>query len=401
MKKTLNKNKLKEIYRTDLQGRFNEMDMLKKQFPRVINAFDGIILPPYEILIHPSSICNLNCKWCIGSYVSYKKNHKLLLPNNLFKIDNMKKIVNDIISYRKVAYDCILKKEREFRVENVTFSGITGEPLMASESLLYAINKLSDAGIRVGLFTNGVLINPNINDTLLRLGYILISIDAGNSETYNYLKCGDEHTHIYDQVLENIKSLCDRKAKLNSQTDINVGYVINQYNYDQLYDLAQKLKSYGVHYLRFKTDIASLMNMNGTQKKVAKEQILKTRRVLTDENFDVVEIHDVLKDREKERFFSKCYIHYLIGNISSDGNVYLCNYHPKIGGYHYGSAIDYTFGEVWDNMLRNPIDKLIPNICPSVCDPFKNRANRLLEVAYEIYTEYGIEELKKQINELE
>lgn len=42
----------------------------------------------------------------------------------------------------------------------------------------------------------------------------------------------------------------------------------------------------------------------------------------------------------------------------------------------------------------------IPKICPSVCDPFKNRANRLLEIAYEIYKKDGIESLIKNIEEI-
>lgn len=398
---TKNKITLKDIYRKDLVGRFNELDMLKNQFSRVINAFENNILPPYEILIHTSSICNLNCKWCIGSYVSSNKNIDKLLPNNLFKMENMKKVINDIISYKKIGYDYINNCSKEFRVENVTFSGITGEPLMSKETILYAIEELAKNNIRVGMFTNGLLIEKNMHENLLKMGYILISIDAGNSDTYNQLKCNGKDTGLYEKLLNNIKELCESKKIYNSNTDINVGYVINQYNFDQLFDLAKILKSFGVHYLRFKTDIASLMNMNDEQKKAAKQQINKIKTELCDEKFEVVEIHDVLKSREKERHFSKCYVHYLISNISADGKVYLCNYHPKTNGYNYGSAIEENYGEIWNNIMNCQIDKEIPYICPSVCDPFKNRSNRLLEQAYNIYNEYGIEELKREINEIE
>ena len=66
-------NRLKEVYRNDLPDRFNEMEMLDRHFSLILNVFNGNILPPYEILIHTSSICNLNCKWCIGGYVSSKE----------------------------------------------------------------------------------------------------------------------------------------------------------------------------------------------------------------------------------------------------------------------------------------------------------------------------------------
>lgn len=393
-------NELKDIYRNDLPGRFNEMEMLDSHLSRVVNIFNGNILPPYEILIHTSSICNLNCKWCIGGYVSSKNNNDSLLDNNLLRKENMAKIVDGIINYKKIGYDYKNNCDKEYRVENVTFSGITGEPLIAKDSILYAIDELTKNNIRVGMFTNGVLINKEMHQSLLKMGYILISIDAGNNETYNKLKCNGEETKTFDLILKNIKELNESKKKNNSDLDINVGYVINQYNYNQIYELAKKIKVIGVHYLRFKTDIASLLIMNDEQKHIASEQIKKIKRELCDDYFSIVEIHNIMCDNEKKRNFSRCFVHYLISNISADGKVYLCNYHPKRDGYTYGSAIDQDFSEIWENILNSDIDSSIPNICPSVCDPFKNRANRLLEISYKIYKEKGLETLIKNIEEI-
>ena len=91
---------------------------------------------------------------------------------------------------------------------------------------------------------------------------------------------------------------------------------------------------------------------------------------------------------------------YLVGNISSDGNLYPCNYHPKRNGYNYGSLLTNNYNDIWFNILNNKIDSQLPGICPKVCDPFKNRANRLLEKAYEIYKEKGIDYLKKCVDEI-
>lgn len=383
--------------REDLPMRFNEFDLLKTHFSRIINLFEGRILPPYEILIHPSSVCNLNCEWCIGSFVANKKSSNKLLKNNLMNLNNMKKIVDGILSYRKMGINYWTGKEEEFKINNVSFSGITGEPFIAKESILYAINKLSENGIRVGVFTNGVLIDKDMYDTVLKMGYILISLDAGNPITYSKLKCLNGDTDVFEKVINTIKELNIRKKELNSSTDINIGYVINHFNYREIYDIAQRLKKIGVHYLRFKTDIASLMNMTEEERDFAKSEINRSKKDLEDDNFKIVEIHNVLDDRKKTRNFKRCFVHYLIGNISADGNVYPCNYHPKPNGYYYDSAITKDFGQIWDNIPKSTIDKDIPNICPEVCDPFKNRANKLLEVTYEIYRNKGIEYLKKCI----
>ena len=101
-------NDLEKVVRYDLPGIFNEFDLLKKHFSRIINVFEGNILPPYEILIHTSSVCNLNCEWCIGGFVANKNNQEGLLKNNLFDINNMKKLVDGILKYKK--RDIIIKR---------------------------------------------------------------------------------------------------------------------------------------------------------------------------------------------------------------------------------------------------------------------------------------------------
>ena len=394
-------NELESAVRLDLPLRFNEFDLLKTHFSRVVNIFEGNILPPYEILIHSSSVCNLSCEWCIGSFVACKKNKDKILKNNLMKLENMKKVVENILSYKKVGKNYLTGKEEVFKVENVTFSGITGEPFVAKESILYAIEKLASNGIRVGVFTNGTLLDEDMFDTLLKMGYLLISVDAGKNSTYSKLKCQGKDHKMLDKVLDTIEKLSKRKKEICSNTDINIGYVVNQYNYNEIYELAKKLKNIGVHYLRFKTDIASLMNMTEEERADAKKQILLAKDKLEDDNFSIVEIHNVLDDREKSRYFSRCFIHYLIGNISADGNIYPCNYHPKPNGYHFGSAITENFSEIWNGLKSNEIDKSLPTICPSVCDPFKNRANKLLEVAYNIYSNKGLDYLIKCIDDVD
>lgn len=394
-------NKLRCVVREDLPGRFNELDFLKRNLSRVINIFDGNMLPPYEILIHTSSVCNLYCKWCIGNHVACKQSKEGLLPNNLFDIESMKKLIAGILGYKKIGKDYENGGDREFRVENVSFSGITGEPMVAKEAILYAIDTLSKAGLRVGMFTNGTLLTEETHETILKMAYVLISVDAGNNETYSNLKCNGKNLNVLDKVFDNIKQLAEKKKLCNSNLDINIGYIINQYNYNEILKSATKLKGLGVHYFRIKTDIASEMLMNNEQLKVAREQIMKAKEILTDDYFEIVEIHKLGDEKQKYKNFNKCFIHYLMGAVSADGNVYPCNYHPKPNGYVFDSAIDRPFSEIWNNMMKYEVDKQLPSICPDRCDPFKNRANKMLEVAYEIYKENGFDYLKECIEELE
>lgn len=389
--------KLNETIRQDLPGRFSELDFFRRNFSRIVNIYEGNIMPPYEVLIHPCSYCNLSCKWCIGSYVTRDINKDKLLETKLNQVSNMKKIIEGILNYKKEGKDYISEKTSIFKVENVSFSGITGEPMISKDAISYAIKELKKSGIRVGMFTNGVLITPDIQKEILKMDYVLISIDAGNAKTYTRLKCNGKENGTFEKVLNNIESLSKQKEKNNSQLDINIGYIINQYNYEQVYELAKILKKIGVHYFRLKTDISSIMILDEEQSIDVKKQIKKVKEEVEDEYFKIIEIHKIGDEKQKIRDFKKCFIHYLYGAISADGKVYPCNYHPKVNGYFYDSTIEKNFGVIWENLMNYEIDKNIPEICPDRCDPFKTRANRLLETAYYIYKDEGISALKEYI----
>ena len=236
----LDNNELKEVVRMDIPERFSEFGFLKRNFSRILNTFDGNILPPYEILIHTSSICNLYCKWCIGNHVADKQSKNGLIANNLNDLDNMKKVVDGILKYKKIGRDYETNSNKEFKVENVSFSGITGEPMVSKEAILYAINKLSENGLRVGMFTNGTLLTEETHDIILKMAYVLISIDAGKEETYSKLKCDGRNFNMLDKVFQNIQNLSNKKKLSNSNLDINIGYIINQYNYNEIYSIPRQ-----------------------------------------------------------------------------------------------------------------------------------------------------------------
>jgi len=177
---------------------------------------NGIVLPPYEVLIHPSSRCNLQCEWCIGGQVPTEpgQTKQILdnLPNLLHDPDSMDKLIEGIVSYRKTVQTKTGPKE--FGVENVSFSGIVGEPLVPAKSVIAAMNKLVEHKKRVGIFTNASLVRENMLETLMQIKYMAISVDAATPQTYSNLKfsgrsMGDK---IFQDVLKNIDLLVKTRA---------------------------------------------------------------------------------------------------------------------------------------------------------------------------------------------
>lgn len=389
-------NPLLELVRNDIPGIFNEVDILKRHKARFLHALNkGSILPPYEILIHPSASCNLQCQWCIGGRVLDEQDTQKeagRLPNKLVNPENMEKLIRGIIAYEKDG----------FKVENVSFSGITGEPMTAKKSLALAVDLLAQNNRRIGIFSNSVLIDDDLIQTLLKMNYINISLDAATPKTYSILKYSGkpEGETLYLRLLDNIKKLVKaRSESKESKLEINASFILYPSNYKEIFETAKMLKDIGVRTLRMKQDNSGKMLLTESQMKEA--EVLFTKiEAICDDHFRFIKIHKLNDPSEMLRTFDKCVIADLIGAVGSDGNVYPCNYHACVGGRTYGNAFEKPFGEVWEGEERENIKKLLPKICPSVCDPFKNRSNRLFAAIKKCQEEQGSEQTERYIEEI-
>lgn len=378
--------------REDIPGRFNEIQLISHHWPRVLAAYDGVILPPYEVLIHPSSTCNLRCAWCIGEHVPIQsglrmldasKFHRSRLPDRLADTSNMMKLAHDLIEYKRSApaYAQDSNQNKPFGVENVSFSGLIGEPLTAKEAVLEAMDFLASQGLRVGLFTNGLLMDDDVIDVILRISYVHLSIDAGTPNTYAQLKCGgqDRGEQLFALLVNNISKLISRRRSSGSKLEVSASFILYPENYCEVYDTAKFLRDLGVDIFRIKQDNSGRRLLTDKSITKAQELLERIKVELEDDHFRLVVIHRLEDSNEFARSFSKCLVTELMAAVGSDGNLYPCNYHPRPGGLSYGSVIDGKFKDVWEGSVRSSLKMGIPKVCPAVCDPFKNRANRLLD----------------------
>ena len=397
--------------RPDLPGRFNEAELLLRQWPRINALLQGTILPPYEVLIHPSSTCNLTCEWCIGDYVPTvdpvsnrtivaHKTAAERLPDTLADPHSMDRVVRGIVGYRKRVKIELggHVEEHEFRTEAVSFSGLIGEPLLSRKAVLRAMGLLVEHDIRVGMFTNGVLMDASTWDVLVRTGYVLVSIDAGTARTYGRLKhryCGAGES-AFNRAMRNLEGLVRRREDTGNSVDINAAFILYPHNYHEVYEAAARLKEIGVDCLRIKQDISGNRRLSTAQVTEALALLDRIDADLVDDGFRLIRIHRLMDPDEGRRTFSRCLITDMMAAVGSDGNLYPCNYHPRPGGVVYGSAIDHPFRDVWEGARRAQLKAGIPKVCPAVCDPFKNRANQLLNAVVEVQEALGHAELERE-----
>lgn len=406
-------NPLAVHVRSDLPGRFNELDVLRREWQRVVGMLNGEVLPPYEVLIHPSSGCNLRCVWCIGDHVPieiWDDSHSQLtlvdaaktaddtLPNTLADPDAMLGLLEGIVNYRKRD-----SAGNEHAVEAVSFSGLIGEPLMSKVAVVAAIHHLVDHSRRVGLFTNGVLMDQSVREALVRASYVHISLDAGSPDSYSLLKVEGRSSgrKRFQSALDNTRRLATLRANTpDSPLAINSSFILYPENYREVYDAAVLLKESGVDTMRLKRDISGERLLEPDQVREAVDLIAAIKADLVDDNFHLVEVHKMGLPPDLTRHFSACRITRLVAAIGSDGHMYPCNYHPRPGGVSYGSALEGRFESVWESDTRARLSRRLPAVCPTVCDPFKNRSNALLETADGVARGEGTERLLEYVNAL-
>lgn len=386
---------LNELYRSDLPGIFNEFDVLKSHWPRVVKLLENNKLPPYEFIIHPTCVCNLRCNWCIGQNVTTGCIESEVVEEKLSNRDNMLHVLKNICSYEKKAefFENNEMVTDSFRVRNISFSGLIGEPLMAKEAVLVGMKFLVNNDIRTGIFTNGLLIDSDCVDVFSNINYVLISLDAARNDTYNFMKCnGMSKENNVDKILQNISSINDAKLKEHTNVDINVGFVVNEYNYSEIILAAQKLKNVGVHYFRLKFVLRLMHKLNDTQLEEVRKQIQYIHEHMEDEYFKLIEIHRMSEiiSSDQHRLFDRCFINKLYAAVGPDAHLYACNYHAKKGGIKYSSLLEQDFADVWSSFNHCDVKK-----CPKVCDPFKNRANNMLNALNDIYNNSGLIGIEK------
>ncbi|WP_082936798.1 radical SAM protein [Pseudomonas citronellolis] len=419
-------DEIRNKLRADIPARFNEFGALNRQWLRYLGALQGMILPPYEVLIHPSSSCNLRCDWCIGEYVPQENEAAnatkssivgliasdnaqdtrdgMFLANELSNPKSMMKLVEGIVDYKKreVIQTSVGPVSHEFRVEAVSFSGLIGEPLSSKASVADAINFLSENQVRTGIFTNATLIDGVVLQALLRANYVLVSLDADNPETYSKLKFGGRNhgRKLFKRAIENVRWLSEEKKKNKSDLEINCSFILYPENYHEVYGAAVLAKEIGISNFRIKQDNSGSKRLSRLQAQYALELIGKAKNHLDCDTFKVVSIHKDLSIDETRRNFRSCQITDLMAAVGSDGCLYPCNYHPRPGGINYGDAVALGFKEVWEGNSRRLLKCKIPHSCPPTCDPFKNRANALMQSFRDVYEHWGLGMTETLLEEL-
>lgn len=148
---------------------------------------------PITIGVEASSRCNLQCSYCV-----HGEKEKTFTPR-LMDFDNFKKAIDSL-------------KEFPDKVKTVTFA-LDGEPL-TNPQLPEMVKYVRDSGVaeRIVIFTNAVLLSPEMSTKLVEAGLdvLRISIQGLSDERYMEL-CGSKVK--FEKIVSNIKYFYEHKGK--------------------------------------------------------------------------------------------------------------------------------------------------------------------------------------------
>jgi MoaA/NifB/PqqE/SkfB family radical SAM enzyme len=122
-----------------------------------------------------------------------------------------------------------------------------GEPLLHSR--LFEMVKIArDSGCEVSLTTNGVLLNPENSERLIREGVdiVAVSIAGARDETHEIIRCGSN----FEKFMDNIKTLSALKAELRKvKPKLVLSFLMTKTNIHELPGVVTIAKEIGVNEL--------------------------------------------------------------------------------------------------------------------------------------------------------
>jgi len=287
------------------------------------------ILAPIHIRIKPTNRCNHNCRYC-AYRVENLQLGKDMSKNHVIDREKMSELIKDII---------------EMKVKSVTFSG-GGEPLIYPY-LSDSIRKLADSPIKFSALSNG----SNLKGELAHLfanyaTWIRISMDGWDDKSYcNYRNVRDGE---YTLILKNMETF----KSLNGKCILGVSLIIDNENYDKIYQQVKRLKELGVDNVKISPCIVS---NNGKLNNLfhrdffdeAKYETQKAKDGLEDESFEVYDSYHEL-DKKFIKAYTWCPYQQVLSVIGADLNIYTCQdkaYNMEKG--LIGSIKNMRFKDFW------------------------------------------------------
>lgn len=296
---------------------------------------------PHVIDLDPTTVCDLACPECISSSVLHSG---------------------------QISRDRIVTLAEELtrtKVRAVILIG-GGEPLL-HRSIGTVIDTLHGAGIKLGLVTNGTMINRHLDHLAEKLSWVRVSMDAGTEETYPKFRPSRRKISMFPMIIENMRQLAARKrgrlgySFLLMQRHDEHGNVVDT-NYHEVLQAAKLAKEIGCDYFELKAMLDEdhyTVNQRAEDIAMVEEQVAAIREI-TDERFHLLwsSNWDAVRndsDPVQPKDYRTCSVAEMRTTVTPNG-VFVCPYHRGNPKGRIGDINEMPFDELWAKADTSVID---------------------------------------------
>jgi MoaA/NifB/PqqE/SkfB family radical SAM enzyme len=332
------------------------LDLEGKLYQRSIHpsvrrvARGGRLAAPLVIDLDPTTLCDLACPECISSGV---------LHTGRFSRDRIVDLARELAGSS---------------VKAVILIG-GGEPLM-HRAIGTVIQTLHEAGIQIGLVTNGTLIGRYLDELASMLSWVRVSVDAATAQTYDQFRPSRRKASVFPLVIGNMRRLAAGKAgKLGYSFLLMQRFdghgAVTASNYGEVQAAGELAKDIGCDYFELKAMLdEDHFTVNQRPGDIARvEEQLARLRELQDASFSLLSSSNWGAVRQQAspvqaKEYATCSVAELRTTVTP-GGVYICPYHRGHDRGRIGDISDMSFAQMWAQADTTVIDP--SRDCPFVC----------------------------------
>jgi MoaA/NifB/PqqE/SkfB family radical SAM enzyme len=324
----------------------NRLDLTSKLYqpavlPTVLDVASGSTsASPVVVDLDPTTFCDLACPECISGK---------LLNQGRFTPERLRALAGEMI---------------EMGVHAVILIG-GGEPL-AHRGTREVLTALGEAGIAIGVVTNGTLIKQNLDQLSQYASWVRVSVDAATAETFGMFRPDRRGNSIFGKVIENMRALAESKRGalgysflVMVRDDGSSGVVSNHHEVLRAAELA---KDIGCDYFEVKAMFDDQHHIVGVSDEVLEsvENQLAQVRQLEDARFTVIDSSTMHSLRARKgpvqpKNYHRCGVAELRTLVTPSG-VYVCPYHRGNPEARLGDAVTDNLADIWKNSDRGQIN---------------------------------------------
>lgn len=324
----------------------DRLDLVSKLYqpslwPKVLDVAGGSrSSSPIVVDLDPTTFCDLACPECISGK---------LLNQGRFTPERLQSLAGELVS---------------MAVQAVILIG-GGEPL-AHRGTRKVLRILGEAGIAVGVVTNGTLITQNLEELARYASWVRVSVDAGTSHTYGVFRPDRKGESVFDRVIGNMRLLAEAKHGalgysflVMTREEENGRTVSNHHEVLQAAELANDI---GCDYFEVKAMFDEQHHVVGVPDEVLEsvESQLRQAAHLQNDTFQVIDSSTLQSLRAQEgpiqpKGYDHCRIAELRTLVTPSG-VYICPYHRGNQKARIGDAVTDSLADIWRNSDRRVVD---------------------------------------------